>query len=585
MANGEERDPAYDYTEDVIKKLERRLKTEYERAGRSAKRKLEEFMQEFEKKDAEKQREMSYGLIDEDEYNAWRQRQILQAGNYQQMVDVLASDFTHADEQARQIMAGEMPSIYAENFNFATWEAEGYGSIDTSFSLYNRAAVAELALHDADLLPLPSPKRLAELAASDQLWNRQLVSSSMMQSILAGESVPKMATRLATSVGEKNYHSAVRAVRTMSTAVQNKSRIDAFERAKANGSDIQSQIWLAVMDNRTRHAHRQLDHQEVPVGEPFKVDGYELRFPADPEAPAYLKYNCRCSVRGRIKGLEMLADKTLDYSKLGGQSYEEWREGKAKGESQKRIEEGEARARMAKETKSKEVAQAATRPSVDGHIKGISKKGEARADWLVDTLGISSDEAHATLKSIGAYTAEGEKYSEIHRGLPSAQKDIETLDAMLKNPNMPIFDGTIYRGVHVDDSDGLSALEKVEAIISGGQWNESGITSFSSDRRKASQFAQGGAYGDRSKGVNVLIVCKKNETGCPIQHLTRQRPEGEILVPSDIKDRGYTIVSSKVQDKKEEIPQWHIGADGGVVDDAPKIIRSKWVIIEVEENG
>ena len=379
MANGEERDPAYDYTEDVIKKLERRLKTEYERAGRSAKRKLEEFMQEFEKKDAEKQREMSYGLIDEDEYNAWRQRQILQAGNYQQMVDVLASDFTHADEQARQIMAGEMPAIYAENFNFATWEAEGYGSIDTSFTLYNRAAVAELALHDADLLPLPSPKRLAELAASDQLWNRQLVSSSMMQSILAGESVPKMATRLATSVGEKNYHSAVRAVRTMSTAVQNKSRIDAFERAKANGSDIQSQIWLAVMDNRTRHAHRQLDHQEVPVGEPFKVDGYELRFPADPEAPAYLKYNCRCSVRGRIKGLEMLADKTLDYSKLGGQSYEEWRAGKAKGESQKRIEEGEARARMAKEPQYRTVEKAGAAVSLmrslgfdmDGIPKGI----------------------------------------------------------------------------------------------------------------------------------------------------------------------------------------------------------------------
>ena len=341
-------DPAHEYTDEEIARIEKRLRREYAQAARDADLKCRKFLEKFEKKDDEMRRQMSYGLIDEDEYQEWRRRQILQMDHYQQMVDVIASDYAHANEQARQIIAGEQPAIYAENFNFATWEAEEYGRINTSFTLYNRGAVAELALHDADLLPLPSAKRLAELKAKDMLWNRQLVSSSIMQSIISGESVPKMAKRLAVSVGEKNYNSAVRAARTMSTAVQNKARTDAYVRAKKEGSKIQMQVWLATLDGRTRHAHRQLDHQEVPVGEPFKVDGYELMFPADPAAPAYLKYNCRCRVRGKIEGLEMLSGKNPDYHKLGGQSYEEWKADKAKTESWKTIEKNQRKAQYAK---------------------------------------------------------------------------------------------------------------------------------------------------------------------------------------------------------------------------------------------
>ena len=342
-------DPAYLETEDIIAELEKKLQREYRRASEEAEEKLKKYLEKFEKKDAEKKREMSYGLINEDEYKEWRKRQILQLDRYQAMVDTLAEQYVHANEDARAMIAGDMPEIYAINANYAAYEAEGYGSIQTSFALYNAGAVRELALHDADLLPLPSPKRLEELAAKDMLWNRQLVSSSLMQSILAGESVPKMAQRLAQSVSEKNYNSAVRAARTFSTAVQNKARADEYVRAKARGSKIQKQVWLATLDGRTRHAHRQLDQQETEVGEPWEVDRYEIRFPSDPNCPAYLIYNCRCRIRGVIEGLERLSGKDRDYSAIGGMSYEEWKASKAKNESWKTIEKRKEAAAAEKE--------------------------------------------------------------------------------------------------------------------------------------------------------------------------------------------------------------------------------------------
>lgn len=184
------------------------------------------------------------------------------------------------------------------------------------------------------------------------------------------------------------------------------------------------------------------------------------------------------------------------------------------------------------------------RPTVSGKIKGISKKGTDRQDWIVAQTGMTEAEAKQTLKAIGKYTNESEAYSLIHNG-----KDPETtavLDNFIKNPGVPIYDGTIYRGVHIADVEGLTAEEAIEAICKTGKWNEPGITSFADNRRKAAQFATGPVGGDGgASGVNVLIKCDNNKSGVPIQHLTAQRPEGEVLVPSDIADRGYTITKYK----------------------------------------
>ena len=73
-----------------------------------------------------------------------------------------------------------------------------------------------------------------------------------------------------------------------------------------------------------------MDGQRVPVGTPFKVDGYEIEYPGDPGAPGFLIYNCRCTLMASLKGFESDAsDLSLrNTNKLGGMSYEEWKNSK-----------------------------------------------------------------------------------------------------------------------------------------------------------------------------------------------------------------------------------------------------------------
>ncbi|BDT39519.1 phage minor head protein [Streptomyces yaizuensis] len=55
--------------------------------------------------------------------------------------------------------------------------------------------------------------------------------------------------------------------------------------------------WVAVLDDRTRDAHREADGQEVALDEPFTVGGERLRYPGDPNGSAGNVINCRCSVK------------------------------------------------------------------------------------------------------------------------------------------------------------------------------------------------------------------------------------------------------------------------------------------------
>ena len=56
-------------------------------------------------------------------------------------------------------------------------------------------------------------------------------------------------------------------------------------------------IWRTVHDNRVRDAHAAMDGVSVPWTEDFIVDGHKMIGPGDCSAPAYLWYNCRCTIK------------------------------------------------------------------------------------------------------------------------------------------------------------------------------------------------------------------------------------------------------------------------------------------------
>lgn len=328
-------DEEYKNTDERLKILEKRLKKEYEQASREVKETLDEYLEAFKKKDA-----AMYALVKEDkmsmkDYSGWRMGQIIVGQRWQQMVDVLAWDYEHANDIARHMIYGEVIEAYANNYNFGVYELESAYKIDTSLVLYDHHAVEYLVTKDPQLLPMPSPKRLAEIkTAGGVLWNKQQIQSVMIQSILQGDSIGDIAKRLATTVGEKNYHAAVRNARTMTTAASNAGRTDAYIKGEEMGIQGKRQ-WVAVLDGRTRHAHRLVDGQERGANEPFDVDGYEMMFPADESAPAYLVYNCRCGIKYVPSRYKPTAFKTREV-RGGYSSYDEWKQSKAYYETRKK---------------------------------------------------------------------------------------------------------------------------------------------------------------------------------------------------------------------------------------------------------
>lgn len=331
-------DEEYRDTDKRLRDLEKRLKKEYEQAAREAREKMDAYMESFKKKDAAMYSLVKDGKMSTKDYAGWRMGQIMVGQRWQEMVDVLAWDYEHTNDIARQMIYGEVVEAYANNYNFGLYEIESAYGIDTSLVLYDKHAVEYLATKDPQLLPMPSPKRLAEIkTAGGVLWNKQQIQSVMMQSILQGESIPQIAKRLATEVGEKNYHAAVRNARTMTTAASNAGRTDAYIKGEEMGIEGKRQ-WVAVLDARTRHAHRQADGQLRGAKEPFEVDGYEMQFPADKNAPAYLVYNCRCGIKYIPARYTPTAWKTREVR--GYSSYEEWKNSKAKYETRKKKEGG-----------------------------------------------------------------------------------------------------------------------------------------------------------------------------------------------------------------------------------------------------
>ena len=323
-------DPAHKETDKLLKEMEKRIAREYRQAEREVVAKLDDYMRRFKIKDKTWNLWVKTGQKTKKEYQEWRLGQMAIGARWEELRQNLADDFHNANQIAKSIINGYMPEVYAINHNYATYEVENQSMIDTSYTLYDRQTVERIMRDNPDLLPPPGKKVSANIAAGKDIrWNNQIIQSVMMQSLLQGESIGKIATRLAEAVGDSNRKAAIRNARTMTTGAENAGRVAGYKRAKGMGIRMKQQ-WIATLDGRTRHEHRQLDGQRVDIGESFEVDGFKIRFPGDPEAPAHLIYNCRCTLIGSLDGFEIDPEDLglRNNDKLGGMTYQEWKESK-----------------------------------------------------------------------------------------------------------------------------------------------------------------------------------------------------------------------------------------------------------------
>ena len=335
MAKVRKPDPAHIATDGIIDQISKDISKEYAQAHKEVSEKLRDYLRRYEIKDNTWRKWVAEGKRTKDEYRKWRHGQIMMGKRWQELKENLAEDYTNAHKIAQSIARGYMPEVYAVNHNYETYRIEHATGLDTSYTLYSREAVERMYRENPKLYHEPGRDTRRKIDAGEiTAWNRKQIQSVMTQGILQGESIPDLSKRLERVTGSE-HNACIRDARTMATGVQNAGRVDAMDRAKGMGIPVRKQ-WLATLDSRTRHWHRDLDGETAETDEPFihSIPGdnrAEIMYPGDPDAQPCDIYNCRCTILEAIRGHEIdTSDISLRHDKnLEGMTYEEWKDAKA----------------------------------------------------------------------------------------------------------------------------------------------------------------------------------------------------------------------------------------------------------------
>ena len=296
-------DTAHYQTDLKLEEMEKRLSAIYSRAEKEIQKTADEYFAKFAKQDEAKRKLLEQGKITEDEYKKWRKGKVMYGKRFAEMKEQCAKQLLNVNQTALAYVNGELPEVYALNYNALAGAVDGVGGY--SFTLVDADTVRNLAVTDTSLLPY---KELDP--AKDIPWNMKKINAETLQGILQGESMDKIAKRLR-NVQEMNKTQAIRSARTIVTGAENKGRQDSYARAEADGIILQKE-WLATNDSRTRHSHAVLDGAIVDQDKKFDNG---LMYPGDPSGRPEEVYNCRCTLVAKVNGFKKAqVQKTVEKS-------------------------------------------------------------------------------------------------------------------------------------------------------------------------------------------------------------------------------------------------------------------------------
>lgn len=306
-------DKAHEWTDEELKKLERRITRIYREARDELQETIDKYFESFAKRDEEMK-----ALIGttqngkewtEQDYKQWRLAQIGRGKRFEALRDKIAERMTKANEIAVALANGDIAKIYAMNRNYAIETAKeqaGDALVGEDFIQWDEETVNRLLVDEPDLMPY-YPAERAVKRGIDLAWGKRQITANVTSGILQGKSIGKIASDLQRDIPEMNRTSAVRAARTAVTRAENAGRQDAADDLEKRGVILEKE-WIAIIDGRTRHAHRRADGQRVENDEPFIVGGEKLMFPGDDSmgASGWNIYNCRCTRAVHVKGFKSI---------------------------------------------------------------------------------------------------------------------------------------------------------------------------------------------------------------------------------------------------------------------------------------
>ena len=285
-------DTAHRLTDEKLEEMEKRLSAIYSRSEKEIQQTADEYFSKFAKQDEAKLKLLEQGKITEEEYTKWRKGKVMYGKRFTEMKEQCAKQLLNVNQTALAYINGELPEVYAINYNALESAVDGVGGY--SFTLVDADTVRNLAVTDTSLLPYKKidPEK-------DIPWNMKKINAETLQGILQGESMDKIAKRIM-NVQDMNKTQAIRSARTIVTGAENKGRQDSYARAESDGIILQKE-WISTNDGRTRHSHAMLDGAIIDQDKKFDNG---LMYPGDPNGRPDEVYNCRCTVAAVVKGFK-----------------------------------------------------------------------------------------------------------------------------------------------------------------------------------------------------------------------------------------------------------------------------------------
>ena len=295
-------DTAHYQTDLKLEEMEKRLSAIYSRAEKEIQQTADEYFSKFAKQDEAKRKLLEQGKITEEEYTKWRKGKVMYGKRFTEMKEQCAKQLLNVNKTAIAYVNGELPEVYAINYNDLAGSVDGVGGY--SFTLVDADTVLNLAVTDTSLLPYKEID-----PAKDIAWNMKKINAETLQGILQGESMDKIAKRIM-NVQEMNKTQAIRSARTIVTGAECKGRQDSYQRAKDDGI-ILRKYWLATYDKRARDWHKEAgndytEEKAIEIDDFFIVDGEKMLHPGDAMhgASGHNLYNCRCSIASKVIGFK-----------------------------------------------------------------------------------------------------------------------------------------------------------------------------------------------------------------------------------------------------------------------------------------
>lgn len=276
--------------ESVEKQLELRLKQTYTQAQKDILRKLDDFTSKFNRKDKIMRSQMDKGLISEDEYQRWLAGQVFMGAQWEEKVKDITDMLCDVRGDDLKMIHDSQISVFKDNANYQAYKMEHDIGKNFGFDLYDEDTVKRLIREKPELLP----RKIVD-KKKHNFWNQGIISNCVTQGIIQGESIPKIAKRIANTTANHDLNASTLYARTAMTSAQNSGRMEMLREAKDKGINVKKK-WMSTHDARTRDSHVRLDGQVQEVEKPFKSDFGKIEYPGDPKAHPGDVYNCRCTL-------------------------------------------------------------------------------------------------------------------------------------------------------------------------------------------------------------------------------------------------------------------------------------------------